>query len=145
MLRRLFYLTLPAAFCLPVISAIASDYDGIRGRTGIDKTAPADPIGVLDKEERRQTRNYPEQPPVIPHSIDGYQINLGGNKCLSCHSRQQTAATGAPMPSITHFMDRDLQVLSDISPRRYFCLQCHVTQTTKTPPVGNTFVDAADL
>ena len=24
----------------------------------------------------REVRNYPEQPPVIPHSIDGYQIDL---------------------------------------------------------------------
>lgn len=132
-----------ALFCLP--HAVAGELDGVRGSTDIDALAPAAPVGVINKEERRQTRNYPEQPPIIPHAIDGYQINLGGNKCLSCHSRQQTAATGAPMPSITHFMDRDLQVLSDISPRRYFCTQCHVTQTTKQPPIGNTFIDGADL
>ena len=42
-------------------------------------------------------RNYPEQPPVIPHSIDGYQIDLQSNKCLSCHARARTAELRAPM------------------------------------------------
>ena len=47
----------------------------------------------------------------------------------------------APMVSITHFMDRDGQFLATISPRRYFCEQCHVPQHMVKAPVQNTFVD----
>jgi hypothetical protein len=29
-----------------------------------------------------EIRNYPEQPPLIPHSIEGYQIDLNSSVCL---------------------------------------------------------------
>lgn len=120
-------------------------YDRLRGDTAIDRTPPSPPLAPLEKSERRRTRNYPEQPPVIPHSVAGYEISVRANRCLSCHSRRRSAATGAPMVSVSHFMDRDFQVLSDISARRYFCNQCHVVQTSARPPVTNDFTDGADL
>ena len=87
-------------------------------------------------------RNYPEQPPVIPHSIDGYQIDLNGNKCLSCHARARTGELQAPMVSITHFMDRDGQFLASVSPRRFFCTRMpRAAEHDANPPVSNDFVD----
>lgn len=93
----------------------------------------------------RQVRNYPEQPPVIPHKIEGYQVDLRVNKCMTCHSRRAVGESQAPMVSVTHFMDRDGQFLATISPRRYFCNQCHVPQHETKPLVGNNFVDADKL
>ena len=93
----------------------------------------------------KEVRNYPEQPPVIPHSIDGYQIDLNGNKCLTCHARARTGESQAPMVSITHFMDRDGQFLASISPRRFFCTQCHVPQHEVKVPVENDFVEIDTL
>lgn len=101
--------------------------------------APAMAKDVSD-DQRRQ-RNYPEQPPVIPHTIAGYQLDLRANKCLTCHAREFTADSQAPMISVTHFQDRDGQVLGAVSTRRYFCLQCHVPQTDAQPRVVNTFRD----
>lgn len=118
---------------------------GLRGDVAVTESAPAPHIARIEKQQGRQVRNYPEQPPLIPHSIAGYEITVRANRCLACHSRQRTVASGAPMPSVTHFMDRDLQVLSDISARRYFCTQCHVSQTAAVPPVENHFIDAAQL
>ena len=86
-------------------------------------------------------RNYPVQPPVIPHAIDGYQLTLMTNRCLDCHRRQFTEGSGAPMISVTHFIDRDISVLADVTPRRYFCTACHVQQTDAKPLVPNTFED----
>ena len=77
-------------------------------------------------DDKRLMRNYPEQPPIIPHSIDSYQLTLKTNRCLDCHRRQFTEGSGAPMISVTHFMDRDGQILADVTPRRYFCTACHV-------------------
>ena len=64
------------------------------------------------------------------------------NQCLTCHARQFIEGSGAPMISVTHFMDRDGQVLADVTPRRYFCTACHVPQTDAQPLVANTFRDA---
>jgi cytochrome c-type protein NapB len=93
----------------------------------------------------REVRNYPEQPPTIPHNIRGYQIDLKTNKCMSCHSRTAIGQSQAPMISITHFMDRDGQVLAAVTPRRFFCTQCHVPQHMAKPLVKNQFIDADEL
>jgi cytochrome c-type protein NapB len=102
---------------------------------------PAPALARPVTDDKRKMRNYPEQPPVIPHSIDGYQLSLKTNRCLDCHRRQYTEGSGAPMISVTHFMDRDNQVLADVTPRRYFCTACHVSQTDAPPLVPNTFED----
>lgn len=104
---------------------------------------PAPPLARPIVDDKRVMRNYPEQPPVIPHSIANYQLTISTNRCLDCHRRQFAEASGAPMISVTHFMDRDGQVLADVTPRRYFCTECHVTQTDARPLVPNTFQDLA--
>jgi cytochrome c-type protein NapB len=38
-------------------------------------------------------------------------------------------------------MDRDGNFLAEVSPRRYFCEQCHVTQVDARPLVDNTYED----
>jgi nitrate reductase (cytochrome), electron transfer subunit len=93
----------------------------------------------------REVRNYPEQPPVIPHAIEGYQVTANFNECLDCHARSAIGVSQAPMVSVTHFMDRNGQVLAEISPRRYFCTACHVPQYPVDPLVENTFVDVDTL
>ncbi|MGH7045900.1 MAG: nitrate reductase cytochrome c-type subunit [Stellaceae bacterium] len=92
-----------------------------------DVSAP--PLSRPVTDDVRRMRSFPEQPPVIPHSIDGYQLTLSTNRCLSCHQRQFTEGSGAPMISLTHFTDRDGELLLDVAPRRYFCTACHVQQT----------------
>lgn len=104
-----------------------------------EQTAPA-MMPVTEKPGGR-VRNYPDQPPTIPHQIRGYQIDLNSNKCLSCHSRRATEDSKAPMVSVTHFMDRDGQTRAAVTSRRYFCTQCHVPQHEVKPLVENTFVD----
>jgi len=99
---------------------------------------------VVNKDLKLK-RNYPMQPPTIPHKIDNYQVDLRTNKCLSCHSRKRVEDSQAPMVSVTHFMDRDGNFLADVSPRRYFCNQCHVIQTEAKPLISNTFKDVDDL
>lgn len=108
------------------------------------QVSPPHMAKVLNTDVKRK-RNYPMQPPTIPHKIDNYQVDLKTNKCLSCHSRNRTQESQAPMISVTHYMDRDGNFLADVSPRRYFCNQCHVIQTDTTPLVGNEFIDIDDL
>ena len=133
---------LPSTFAADDMSGI---YSALRGRTAL--TDEPDPPRMLPQANMdiRQIRNYPEQPPVIPHTIEAYQIDKNVNQCLSCHARARTGDSQAPMVSITHFMDRDGQFLASVSPRRYFCNQCHVPQYPVQPPVENGFVDVDTL
>jgi cytochrome c-type protein NapB len=140
--RQHFIIAIAAAATLITVStALAADLTGLRGAVGIEEEIASPPIPNEVNDDQRQARNYPEQPPVIPHQIRDYQITLNANKCLTCHSRQFTAQSQAPMISITHFMDRDGQFLASVTPRRYFCTQCHVTQADVEPLVENDFKD----
>ena len=106
---------------------------------------PAGPIPKWTVDDIRRMRAYPDQPPVIPHSIEGYQLSVNTNRCLSCHKREFTEGSGAPMISVTHYMTREGQMLADVSPRRYFCTACHVPQADTAPLIGNTFTDMSEL
>ena len=117
----------------------------LTGMTQPMESAPADPIPRWVVDDIRQMRAYPEQPPVIPHSIEGYQLSVNANRCMSCHKREFTQGSGAPMISITHYMTREGQMLADVSPRRYFCTACHVPQADTAPLVENTFTDMSEL
>ena len=119
----------------------AQDIDALRRHVPI--TAEVTPLPMADVEnfDRRRGRAYPMQPPTIPHSIDGYQVDLNSNRCMLCHARSTAAQFQAPEVSVTHYMDRDDQFLAEISPRRYFCVQCHVVQTDAQPLVANGFRD----
>lgn len=86
--------------------------DGRRAGGTLTQELPAPPIAEEENKDLKRERNYPEQPPTIPHSIRGYHIDKNSNKCLSCHSRANSALTQAPMISITHYMDRDGQALA---------------------------------
>ncbi|ACI97897.1 nitrate reductase cytochrome c-type subunit [Rhodospirillum centenum] len=110
-----------------------------RPPVGFTDEAAAPPLAKEITDDRRRARNYPEQPPVIPHNIVGYQVNLQLNQCLTCHSRQYTEQVQAPMVSISHYQTREGQTLGAVAPRRYFCTQCHVPQTDARPVVENRF------
>lgn len=90
-------------------------------------------------------RDFVQQPPLIPHTTQGYQITKNFNKCLDCHSWSRAQETGATKISVTHFRDRDGHELAGVSTRRYFCVQCHVPQTDARPLVSNTFQKASGL
>lgn len=109
------------------------------------EVVPAAPIPRWVTDDVRLMRQYPEQPPIIPHSIEGYQLSVNANRCMSCHRREATEGSGAPMISVTHYMTREGQMLADVSPRRYFCTACHVPQADTAPLVENTFTDMADM
>jgi len=134
---------LAAAILVGTLSSavMAQTFSALRGPTPLDQEGPPPAMTPEQNTSVREPRNYPEQPPVIPHSTEGYEVTVHANKCLSCHARTRVRESQAPMISITHFTDRDGQFLASISPRRYFCTQCHVPQHNVRMPVENDFVD----
>jgi cytochrome c-type protein NapB len=110
----------------------------LRGSVPIPATS--DPgIYKMERHDRVIPRGHAWQPPIIPHNVKGYQITRNVNMCMTCHSSTAAARTGATPVSGTHYLDRDNNLLPNVSARRYFCLQCHAPQYDAEPLVENTF------
>lgn len=116
-------------------------------RESISLETPSDAVEIKKNANDKGPiqREYVQQPPLIPHKIKGYQINIKFNKCLTCHSWANYQKSGATKISQTHFSDRDGQALSNLAPRRYFCNQCHVPQADAKPLVQNEFQPVQSL
>jgi len=113
--------------------------DAMRGATPILQATQPPRMSNAVNDDVRLPRNYAQQPPVIPHRVDGYQIDKNFNKCLDCHARAKTEISNAVPVSATHYLNREGKVLAQVSTRRYFCMQCHVAQEPAKPLVGNSF------
>lgn len=112
--------------------------ESLRGSSLLEETRNADEMKKIPREQSLQV-DFVYQPPLIPHSIRNYEVTKDANKCLSCHSWKNAKDMGATKISVTHFLNREDAVLADVSPRRYFCLQCHVPQADAQPLVENDF------
>ncbi|WP_159652811.1 nitrate reductase cytochrome c-type subunit [Vibrio atypicus] len=117
--------------------------ESLRGASELESTRAADDFKKYPREQILDS-SFVYQPPLIPHNIRGYEVSLNANKCLACHSWKNAKEMGATKISVTHYVNREDAVLADVSPRRYFCLQCHVPQANAKPLVKNDFksVDA---
>ena len=85
---------LAAALSLPASAQNAPE--AMRGAPILETTKPP-PLVNADNSDVRRARNYAMQPPVIPHKIDGYQLDKNANRCMFCHSRARTQQSQAPM------------------------------------------------
>lgn len=151
-IQKLLTLTLTAGLLLLGGAEVAQAADpsapvklqGLRGGTPITQDNAA--IGYKQERDHKPfDRDFVQQPPLIPHTIQGYQVTKNVNKCMECHAFQKAKESGATKVSVTHFKNREGQELDNISPRRYFCTQCHVSQTDANPLVDSTFQRARGL
>lgn len=123
----------------------AGEVQSLRGETAIPDE------NVVPENQRQDTRTgafsraYRQQPPLIPHRIEGYQISRAVNQCMQCHDWPYNVKEGAPKISETHYVDRDGVALDEVTPGRWFCVQCHVPQFNARELVENDFKSAKDL
>ena len=115
----------------------ASDLKTLRGAAPTGDLAAPEP--AKQNVSGRFDRAYRQQPPLIPHQIDRYQIDLKANQCLQCHDWSNAAKNGAPTLSMTHYLDRNGQQTDTVAGTRWFCNQCHVPQADAKELVENTF------
>ena len=141
--------TIAFLFSCLMLSAIAQVGDGhpagLRGATPLEREPAAPVMPRMVNDDIRKGRAFAMQPPVIPHQIENYQVDKNFNKCMTCHGRGRVSESQAIMVGVTHFMDRDGNFRSEISPQRYFCTQCHVPQMEVKAPVENSFIDAENV
>ena len=137
--KKFLYLPCLLLGCLFAFQLGAQEVKSLRGNIDLNQDSSAPEAKPFPKDGEPIERDYVQQPPLIPHTIANYQINLKSNKCLGCHSWKNYREFGATKISQTHFEDRESNVLANISARRYFCTQCHVPQANAKPLVANNF------
>lgn len=126
------------AVALAAPGVLSADVTSLRGEAAIEDTNTAPQLFGID-ESGPITRAWRQQPPLIPHRIDKYEIDLKVNQCLRCHDWPYNVEENAPKISETHYEDRQGERLDFVSGTRWFCTQCHVPQATAQPLVENEF------
>jgi len=138
-------IVLPSTVSAETVMDNAPQVSTLRGTAPMNAEVMPPIIDKVENNDLKRQRDYPQQPPTIPHDISKYQLDKNFNKCMDCHSRKFADEAQAPAVSVTHYMNRDGEFLGEVSPRRYFCTQCHVHQLESEPLVENTFVDVDEL
>jgi nitrate reductase (cytochrome), electron transfer subunit len=133
--------TILATMGLAYAQSASGDVTTLRGASVEESVAVED---IFQQDEKRFPRSYRQQPPLIPHSIDQYQIDLKANRCLSCHDWTKAGERRAPTLSMTHYLDRDGQQLDTVAGTRWFCNQCHVPQVAAPELVENVFKPSSE-
>lgn len=140
-MKKALLVTIVGAFILFQAPLASSEekVSSLRGDHELDK--PAKPIKRKKQKKSGDgiERNWKLQPPSIPHSVEKDRVSLKYNTCLKCHAKANAEKEKAPAVSDSHFVTRDMKVLDKLSPRRYFCRQCHTPQADVKPLVKNTF------
>jgi cytochrome c-type protein NapB len=129
-------LSVAAAGLSGAMSAFA--VDSLRGAGIEDMSAKPEKMRI-EVVEGGFDRTYKEQPPLIPHDIEKYELNLRQNGCMKCHSEATAEKENTKATPESHFLDRDGNKLEKPSSLRYFCTQCHAVQLKGDPLVENTF------
>lgn len=129
---------------VPTTAFAQENVQSLRGDDRISDTPDADDIKRLATPQRF-TRAYRQQPPLIPHKTEKYQINLKVNQCLRCHDWPYNVEEGATKVSETHYTNRDGVALDKVTRSRWFCTQCHVSQVKAQPLVKNVFKSSNDV
>jgi len=129
------------AIVATVGQAFAQEVKSLRGASQIEEDNAAPKVYQQDTSGRF-AKAYRQQPPLIPHKISSYEIDLKVNQCMRCHDWPGNVEAGAPKISETHYVNRDGVALDHVARTRWLCTQCHVPQANAPALVGNTFEPA---
>lgn len=127
-----------AAGALVALSSGVLAVESLRGKA-VDAPASEPEKRKVEVTQGGIERSFKEQPPMIPHETEKYEISLQHNGCLKCHSDKTYQTEKAPKVGDSHYVDRDGKKLDHISARRWFCNQCHAPQLSGAPLVKNEF------
>lgn len=130
--------------CAVALMANYSFADGPKDLRGADIEEEITNVTPYQYQESEALRkNYRQQPPLIPHKIDKYQVNLKANQCLRCHSWPYNTDFKTVAAPESHYVDAQTGKRSDdISKGRWFCTQCHVPQSNAPELIENFFKPA---
>lgn len=117
-----------------------ADVSSLRGEASIDAEPQPPKLERYINDKEPIKRNFAQQPPLIPHTVDRYTISRDENKCLDCHVKQPGKDESKAVEiGASHFVDREGHKLSQMAGNRQFCLLCHVPQIDAEPLVESSF------
>ncbi len=97
-------------------------------------------VGKRPGQQALIARNFEKQPPLVPHSVDGYNIFPGDNSCLDCHISDEFKGKKMPMLGASHFLKPAKPSAEPVvDMQRWQCDSCHVAQVDAKPLVDNDF------
>lgn len=133
-------LALALGFGVVGMSVVAGEVKSLRSTEATQPDSPPAIYKVM--EGTKHERAYRQQPPLVPHPTDKYEIDVKVNQCLRCHEWPYSDQEKAPKISDLHYIDRNGTRLDTVNGNRYFCKQCHVPQAEAKPLVENKFQPA---
>lgn len=132
-------LALVVAFAVAFLgsAAVNAEVRSLRGTDANVEDAAPDTYRVQDGVTL--DRAYRQQPPLVPHQVEKYEIDLKVNQCTRCHEWPNSDKEKTVKMSDFHYIDQDGIRRDVVDGRRYFCLTCHVPQVDAKPLVDNEF------
>jgi cytochrome c-type protein NapB len=105
-------------------------------------TAPTEKayVGKRPGQHALIVRDFEAQPPLVPHTVENYDISAKENACWECHNSDEFKGKKMPMVGKSHLLT---PVTADAAPKlnmqRWQCDSCHVPQVDAKPLVDNVF------
>jgi cytochrome c-type protein NapB len=145
-MNKTFKLSLLAVVAMAVVACASSgpQVNSLRGKSA--STVDDHNLQVKEYVGKRPgqgaliARTFNDQPPLIPHTIENYDISREANDCLDCHISDEFKGKKMPMVGKSHLVaNADPKAEPKISMLRYQCNTCHVPQVDAQPLVDNVF------
>lgn len=144
-MNKTFKLSLLAVVAIAVVAcASGPQVNSLRGSSA--STSDNHNLQVKDYVGKRPgqgeliARTFNNQPPLVPHTIENYEIGRDTNDCLDCHISDEFKGKKMPMVGKSHLVaNADPKAEPQISMLRYQCNTCHVPQVDAQPLVDNVF------
>lgn len=143
-MKQSFKLTLMAALAVTVVACASTSAPFATLRDTSVNTPDAAPLektyaGKQPGKDAPIARTFVGQPPLIPHTVENFDITATENDCLECHI--DTEFKGKKMPSIKSHLVKTSDATSEpqLNMLRWQCNNCHVAQVDAKPLVGNDF------
>ena len=136
-------ITIMAVLHLTGFAALNAHAEGVKSLRGVQVDEPVFVEPIARPQNTRVNREFRQQPPLVPHKTEAYQVDLKVNQCLTCHDWANAGEKKAPTLSMTHYADREGRQLDRVAGTRWFCTQCHVPQVDAEPLVENEFTPSS--
>ncbi len=121
------------ASCVPLARRAPGRSMLTTGRPGMN-TYPEDSPGETSALERP----FKNAPPLVPHTVEGFDIDRSANDCLECHLGGEDLGGGHVATKVppSHFVNEytGVQKAGRVTGMRHKCLQCHVPQSAEDFP-----------
>jgi cytochrome c-type protein NapB len=145
-MNKTFKLSLLAVVAIAVVACASSgpQVNSLRGKSANmadDNALQAKAyVGIRPGQTPLIARNFAAQPPLIPHTIENYEIGATENACWECHSSDDLKGKKMPMVGKSHLLvSTDPQAEPKLNMQRWQCDSCHVPQVDAQPLVDNVF------